>query len=178
MDQELPDTDLVRLTRDGGTEAFAALFERHRGVAQRVARGLVDASEVDDVVAEAFAATLGQLRRGRGPVMSFRAYVLTAVRHEATRRRCRLRRFVPTDDIESWAAEGQTAEAASDGSLASACRALPPRWRYVLWQLEVEGRTPRELAPIMQLSPNAVSALACRARAGLRAELTGHRHAA
>ena len=51
---------------------------------------------------------------------------------------------------------------------AAAFRQLPPRWRDVLWQTEVEGSTPAELAPRMGLTPNAVAVLAHRAREGLR----------
>ena len=45
---------------------------------------------------------------------------------------------------------------------------LPERWRAVLWQLEVEGKAPAEVAPVFGLSGNGVSALAMRAREGLR----------
>src|SRR2546430_10213444 len=37
-----------------------------------------------------------------------------------------------------------------------------------LWQLEVEGKTPAEVAPMFGLSGNGASALAMRAREGLR----------
>src|SRR5207247_6692871 len=40
--------------------------------------------------------------------------------------------------------------------------------RTVLWQLEVEDRTPADVAPMFGLSGNGVSALAMRAREGLR----------
>lgn len=44
---------------------------------------------------------------------------------------------------------------------------LPARWRAVLWQTEVEGRTPAELAPAAGMTPNGVAQLAWRARLGL-----------
>lgn len=50
----------------------------------------------------------------------------------------------------------------------SALSSLPESWRRVLWSLEVEGHTPREVAAVLGLAPNAVSALAYRARSGLR----------
>jgi DNA-directed RNA polymerase specialized sigma24 family protein len=46
---------------------------------------------------------------------------------------------------------------------------LQPRWRYILWELEIQGRKPAEIAREIDMSPNAVSALAKRARQGLRA---------
>ncbi|HEY7627609.1 MAG TPA: zf-HC2 domain-containing protein, partial [Ilumatobacteraceae bacterium] len=45
---------------------------------------------------------------------------------------------------------------------------LPERWQLVLWHTEVEGRAPKEVAPLIGLEPNAVAALAYRAREGLR----------
>ena len=38
----------------------------------------------------------------------------------------------------------------------------------VLWHTEVEGQRPAEVAPLLGMSPNSVSALAYRAREGLR----------
>lgn len=48
-------------------------------------------------------------------------------------------------------------------------RTLPERWRIVLWHAEVQGLPPRDIAPLMGIGANAVSALLLRARAGLRA---------
>ena len=53
--------------------------------------------------------------------------------------------------------------------VAAAMRSLPERWRTVLWYAEVMGEKPRNIAPILGLEPNAVSALLIRAKAGLRA---------
>ena len=61
------------------------------------------------------------------------------------------------------------AEAQAEARLvAAAFGRLPARWRAVLWQLEVEGKTPAAIAPMFGLSANGVSALAVRAREGLR----------
>ena len=51
---------------------------------------------------------------------------------------------------------------------ARAFASLPERWQLVLWHTEVEGQRPAEVAPLLGLSPNAVSQLAHRAREGLR----------
>ncbi|MFP3686343.1 hypothetical protein SB847_21820, partial [Bacillus sp. SIMBA_026] len=55
-------------------------------------------------------------------------------------------------------------------TVAKAFRSLPERWQAVLWYLDVERMKPAAVAPILGLSPNAVSALALRAREGLRRE--------
>src|SRR5207247_10580581 len=57
---------------------------------------------------------------------------------------------------------------AESGPCVRAFSRLPDRWRTVLWHLEVEGDTPAEVAPMFGLSGNGVSALAMRAREGLR----------
>ena len=61
------------------------------------------------------------------------------------------------------------------GAAAKAFASLPERWQLVLWHLEVEGQKPADVAPLLGMSPNSVSALAYRAREGLRqAFLTMH----
>ena len=54
------------------------------------------------------------------------------------------------------------------GAAAKAFASLPERWQLVLWHLEVENQKPAEIAPLLGMSANSVSALAYRAREGLR----------
>lgn len=170
------DTELMIRARAEDREAFGLLFVRHREVAVRVARRLSARNDVDDVVAEAFARVLAQVADGRGPLTSFRAYLLTAVRHEAARRRVVARRWDLLADLDPVADVVGVDEV--DDAVRAACRSLPPRWREVLWQLEVEGRRPHEIAGELGLTPNAVSALGHRARAGLRAAYLARSQAA
>jgi RNA polymerase sigma factor (sigma-70 family) len=167
MDVDPDDHELVRAVRGGDPEAFGVLFARHEPVARRVAARCGPAVEADDVVAEVFVGVLVQIRAGRGPTTSFRAYLLTGVRHEAGRRAATRRRCEPVADLEPWSVDVAPSDA--DEHLREAYATLPSRWRRALWQLEVEGRRPRELADELGLTPNAVSALGCRARAALRA---------
>jgi RNA polymerase sigma factor (sigma-70 family) len=160
------DDELVRAMRGGDHEAYGELFARHAAVARRVASRAGPFGEADDVVAEVFACVLDQLRSGRGPTKSFRAYLLTAVRHEAARRSMMARRCEPVADLEPWSAASTSTEA--DDRIREAYATLPERWRRTLWQLDVEGRRPRELAVELGLTANAVSALGYRARAALR----------
>lgn len=170
----LTDGELVLLTRGGSAEAYAVLFRRHVPVLRAAARRCVRPADVDDVVAEAFATTFDQLRRGRGPTTSVRAYLLTAVRHEAGRRAVRDRRLVLVEDVETWGSRPDDVSARHDhDDIGLAFRRLPARWQRVLWQLEVEGRRPRDLADELGMTANAVSALGKRARAGLRRAYAG-----
>jgi RNA polymerase sigma factor (sigma-70 family) len=163
----MDDAMLLALVREGDDEAYGRLYARHRDIARRVARRVVGATEVDDVVADSFVAVLMQLRSGRGPTTSFRGYLLTTVRHEAGRRRAAGRRCEPHVDLDPAGRPGP--DLAEHADVRDAYGTLPPRWRHVLWRLDVEGVPPRELAAELGVSPNAVSALGYRARAGLRA---------
>lgn len=168
MDDQVSDGELLRRVRTGDPDAYGMLFARHRPVAGRVARRFARGDD-DEVVAEAFASVLAQIRAGRGPTESFRAYLLTTVRREAARRRVIGRRCEPVGDMGALGVMEPPADVLAHELVAQAYVSLPERWREVLWQLEVEGRRPHELSERMGLSANAVAALAYRARAGLRA---------
>lgn len=168
----LDDNDLLRLTRQGSDEAYAALYNRYVYPARRLARHLGGREESDDVVADAFAQILDLLKRGKGPDRAFRAYLFTTIRHESGRRAKASGRVVVTDDQ----AQIDTAVPFGDGQLddfertaiRAAYESLPPRWRTVLWHLDVEGHRPAELADVLGVKANSVSALVYRARSGLR----------
>jgi hypothetical protein len=66
-------------------------------------------------------------------------------------------------------------EGFENGAAARAFASLPERWQAVLWHTEVEDQKPAEVAVLLGMSANSVSALAYRAREGLRqAFLTMH----
>lgn len=167
----LEDVELLSLARRGDRHAYGALFERYGYAAHRLARHLGQREDSEDVVSEAFAQVLDQVQRGKGPETSFRAYLFTAIRNESARRAKARRRVVPTDD-EDIDRPVPFGDGQLDGFERTAIRAayesLPVRWRTVLWHLDVEGRKPQDLSPLMEISPNSVSALVYRARAGLR----------
>lgn len=169
---DLDDADLLALTRNGHQDAYATLFTRYSYAAHRLARHLGRKDDCDDVVSESFAQVLTQLRRGKGPESAFRPYLFTTIRHEAARRATLGRRVMPTDDPRQIDHAVPFGDGELDeferSSIRAAYESLPPRWRAVLWHLDVEGRKPVELAPLLDLSPNSVSALVYRARSGLR----------
>src|SRR4051794_41414520 len=74
------DAELIARVRNGDLEAYGELYARHHYAAERMARQLVPANDADDLASEAFAKVLDALRVGGGPDVSFRAYLLTAVR--------------------------------------------------------------------------------------------------
>jgi len=166
------DGELISAVRAGDTDAYGELFARHVDAARRLARQLVSAGDVDDLVSEAFAKVLVVLQRGGGPDLAFRAYLLTAVRRlhvDRIRAGARLHTtgdltpFDPGVPFRDTAVEGFESAAA-----ARAFASLPERWQLVLWHTEVEGQKPAEVATLLGMTPNSVSALAYRAREGLR----------
>lgn len=119
------------------------------------------------------------LQSGRGPDVAFRAYLLTAVRRlhvDAIRSNARLQSTGDMAAFDPGTPFQDTAVFAFEsGAAAKAFASLPERLQMVLWHLEVEGQKPADVAPLLGMSANSVSALAYRAREGLRqAFLTMH----
>jgi len=167
------DAELIAAVRAGDRAAYAQLYQRHEAAARRTARQLsASPHDVDDLVAEAFARVFDMLSSGRGPDSAFRAYLLTAVRNGRYERARRDRRLELSEDMARhdpgvpWV---DPAEDELNSALAArAFASLPERWRTVLWYSEVEQESTAEVGGRLGLRPNAVAALAYRAREGLR----------
>jgi RNA polymerase sigma factor (sigma-70 family) len=173
------DAELISSVRGGDVAAYGDLFARHRDAANRLARQLVRGPDADDLVSEAFAKVLSVLQGGGGPDVAFRAYLLTAVRRLHVDKMRAGAKVQTSDDMEAFdpgVPFHDTAIASFEsGAAARAFATLPERWQLVLWHLEVEGNKPADIAPLLGMSANSVSALAYRAREGLRqAFLTMH----
>lgn len=173
VDENEVDRDLLARVREGDDSAYGELFSRHADAVRRFSlRHVREAGEADDLTAEAFFRMLQAIRRGSGPTDHVRTYLLTVARRVAWEWSGR-RRDVPVEDEEL----GRRVEPVSDNAnrrvehtlITRAFSSLPERWRVVLWRVEVEGERPATVAPHFGLSPNAMSALARRAREGLRA---------
>ena len=179
-EQQRPPTDaeLIAMVRAGDRRAYGPLYERHGRAALRVARHLArDEAAADDLAAEAFTRVLAAIDRGNGPDEAFRAYLYTTLRRTAfdwaeSEKRVRLVENIAELEVTAapvTGADRDPLDEAFDRQITSrAFHSLPERWQIVLWHLEVEGETPTEVAPLLDLSPSAVSALAYRAREGLR----------
>jgi RNA polymerase sigma factor (sigma-70 family) len=166
-------------------ESYEELYVEHAPAARRLALSMVPPDVADDIVAEAFTRVLGAIRAGGGPGVTFRGYLLTAVRNLAsdwlrTRRRTTVLSDVAGEAGDRTAERSGAISSVSSGAevqaearaearlVARAFARLPARWRAVLWHLEIEGEAPAAVAPLFGLSANGVSALAVRAREGLR----------
>jgi RNA polymerase sigma factor (sigma-70 family) len=167
------DAELIHAVRAGDRHAYGVLYERHLAAARAHARQLTRSSaDADDLVSEGFAKVFAVLRAGHGPDRAFRAYLLTTLRNGLYQRMRQDRRLQLSDDMAQhdpgipWS---DPVEAELNSSLAArAFSTLPERWQTVLWQSEVERHSTAEIAERLGLRPNAVAALAYRAREGLR----------
>ncbi len=164
------DGALTDAVRAGDGEAFSTLYARHRPRAEQVARSLVPAADVGDVVAEAFLAVYVRLRAGGGPTDDVGAYLRRVVVNESIDRHRRAGRVSADDDVDDRRdPEPDPADPWFESrTIARAYRSLPDRWRRVLWQVEVEGRAVGEVAHVEGVSAARLSAVAYRARRGLR----------
>jgi RNA polymerase sigma factor (sigma-70 family) len=167
------DAALIERARRGDLTAYGVLFERHRGSAAALARQLSgSAGEADDAVSEAFERVLGALRRGTGPRDSFRPYLLTAVRRTVYDRTRRESRVGATDEAwildKGWEDADPSIVTFERGAMGDAFNSLPERWQAVLWHTAIEETPVEEIAVLFDMKPNAVAALAYRAREGLR----------
>jgi RNA polymerase sigma factor (sigma-70 family) len=172
------DTTLVDRARRGDSAAYGMLWERHVASARTAAHAISPRLDTDDLVSEAFVAILSAIRSGGGPRGPFRPYMYAAIRNTAASwgRKPRDVQIDTFDDFPHLTSEDPSEEISHRMHVASVLHTLPPRWRTLLWYLEVEGMKPREVAPLLGLSPNAVSALRRRARAGLRRAWSEHGH--
>ena len=170
------DESLISAVRRGEVDAYAQLYRRHEEPARRTAQLWAgDHTDHQDLVAEAFVRVLVAILGGGGPRDNLRPYLLVAIRNLASSAWQRERRFERYGTAEETPADGEVAPCDQvvvtrwrERVIWEAFRELPPRWRAVLWHMEVDGAHPSDLAPALGLSPNGVSALAVRAREGLR----------
>ncbi len=170
-DSEVSDDELVLATRAGDSRAFGVLWDRHSPAALRAARSITSSIDPEDLVSEAFAKTFSAIRNGGGPTDAFRPYIFAAVRSAAATWGGKQKDVVALEYIDELPVEhtDDSLDLLSDKALLTAAfKDLPERWRTLLWYLEVEGMKPREIAPLMGMTPNAVSVLAARAREGFK----------
>lgn len=166
-----PDAELVTLTRAGNSTAYTALWNRYSGAGRATALFFTHSFDPDDLVAEAYTKVLERILAGGGPTTAFRAYLMRTIQNIAISW-SRVETPLPLGILDGLpdetTVESSIEEAFDNAILARAFAALPERWRRVLWRTEIDGRQPRELAAEFAMTPNAVAALAVRAREGLR----------
>ncbi len=167
---ERSDGQLAAACRTGDLDAFACLWERHRLAALGAARGIAPSLDAEDLVSAASLKILELLLDGRGPTGAFRPYLYQTIRTLAADRfrspelaNAELDELAGPEDPWPWADRSFDL-----GAVRRAFAGLNERWQAVLWYTEVEGLPPREIAPLLGLTANAVGVLAVRAKDALR----------
>ncbi|WP_157013158.1 sigma-70 family RNA polymerase sigma factor, partial [Microbacterium ginsengisoli] len=175
-DARRSDAALLLQARDGDAAAWGQLWSRHHPAAISAARAQgVTEADAEDLAQEAFARVQEAVQRGNGPTEAFRPYLFTTVRRLAWRHLERAG-VEPTSDPRGLDALAPTVDSPEDQAVAlsdrdaivRAFRSLPIAWQEVLWLTAVEGRGPRDAAPLLGLRPTAVANLSRRAREGLK----------
>lgn len=163
---------LLSDVREGKLDSFGVLYERYVSMARAIAYKHTSNNTLsEDIVSEAFVRVLQALKNGKGPRTFMGGYLATTIAHLAAENGLIAQKEVPSEEehLESMGSLDETVlKLHESDELISAFTGLPERWQTVLWMTEVEDKKPREVAQIMNLSSNAVSALAARARESLR----------
>lgn len=173
-DAGIPDERLVDQVRSGDGAAYEELIRRHKrkifGMAARIAR---DPLELEEIVQEVFVKAYEKLAsyRGDAPFGHWLARITTNTCHDYLRKRKQRRAEVPVDLYE-WTlkapVETQGAEPEELAALARAMELLRPEERMVLTLTELEGKSVKEAAYIMDISEGNVKVRAHRARKALK----------
>jgi RNA polymerase sigma factor (sigma-70 family) len=175
-DHQAREHAILLAVREGRKEALGVLYKIHRPDALAFARSLVrNSHDAEDIFHEAFTKTINAITNGAGPSDNFPAYLNTALRATAASWWKRNIRELPTENtaLDLPAGLDPRLEAVTDHHrghehVLTALQTLPERWQKVLWYTDVLQQKPRETAPLLGITPNAVSALVLRARKGLR----------
>ena len=164
------DAELLALCREGDVEAFGVLWDRHRRAGIVAARSIAPGLDPDDLVSAAYLKILELVSSGRGPSGAFRPYLYRVISTlAADTHRSPEVASDQLDAIPDLSEVGPWEDGAFDlNAAARAFESLPERWQAALWYSEVEGMAPRQIAPLLGLSANGVSALCARAKEGLQ----------
>lgn len=171
---------LVARIQAGDREAFAELYRRCFDRVYGLLRVLLrDAHEAEDVTQQVFINALEAIDQYESRGRPFEAWLLTIARNQAIThfRRMRPELEDPADlDKRRGAANGPEAELRalrwiSDEDLMLLVERLPLPQRQVLVMRFMLDLKPREIAEILDASPNHVSVLQYRALGFLRARL-------
>ncbi|WP_129305507.1 sigma-70 family RNA polymerase sigma factor [Streptomyces sp. L2] len=185
--QSRSDADITAAVREGDDEALTELYRRHQPAVLAYARICCrDPDTAEDLTSEAFARALQAVRAGSGPELAWRHYLLTIVRRTAAGWADTARRTELSPDFAGWLAaipEGPEAESSEERVLRledrdlmlRGFRALPERWRAVLWHTVIENEPAAQVGSLLGMTASGVASLAARAREGLReAYLSAH----
>ncbi|WP_345525373.1 sigma-70 family RNA polymerase sigma factor [Nocardioides endophyticus] len=165
------DREALAALRVGRDDAWETLWLRHYTWLRSYAGAYLRAhAEADDIASEALTRTLVRFSTSEAP-RSLRSYLKTVARHIAIDLyRQREREAVALErsrgDLSVWEDPGLAID--ERRRVVQTLRIMPERQRYVLIRLLVDGLSIADLADELDLTPNATSQLAFRARKTFR----------
>lgn len=169
------DEHLIQQFKDGNSDAFNALYERHlQGVYNRV-RYIVPEADVEDVTQEVFIAALKSLASFRGEAQ-FSTWLRTLTNHKVAeyyRKRNRKQEAPQVPLIEALGrSEGSTSKVMEERiALRKALQELPEQYREVILLRFAEGLQFNEIAELTGQNLEATKSLFRRAMSALRNHL-------
>ena len=169
---------MLERLQDGQPAAVAEVYDLHQGAVHAFARRLIgDAAAAEDLVHEVFVALPGAMRRFQGGA-SLRTFLMSiAVNHarhhlrSATRRRQAMERFSREPKTGSGGPEQHALRADLARELSRALDLLPIEQRVAFVLCEVEERTSKEAAEIVDAPEATVRTRLFHAKKKLRDEL-------
>ena len=168
------DEELAHLVRiSGDADAFSELYRRHVDAARAASYRIAPRLDKEDLAAEAFVRILKALRQGHGPRGIFRPYLYQVIRRVSAEWAADSTHLsgVSIEDLDpaETASFGDLSDVVADRErVLEAFARLPERYQTVLWYLEVEGYSAREVAVMLSISANNVAQIRSRARKRLR----------
>jgi RNA polymerase sigma-70 factor (ECF subfamily) len=168
------EVEIIARLRLGEADALAVVYDRYAATVYRIAYGLLrDAAEAEDLVHDVFVGLSRAVRtfEGRG---SFEAWLKRVTARAALMRlrRQRLRRGYVRQQRQLLSPFRSDASVAARLDLERALGALAPSLRAVFVLKEVHGYSHAEIAELLGITVSAARARLCRARRGLRSNLT------
>ena len=165
---ELP--ELVARMREGDDGAFAALVGKYQPFVFRWAIALSgDEDEADDITQEVFVRVHRKLSlfRGDGP---FEGWLYRITRRVALRTRQETSRLVASSTQDMYLTDpGERVDRQRAIELIQTiARTLPMRQREVFILCDIEGRTPTEVAALLDMKDVSVRASLFKARSAIR----------
>lgn len=171
---ESSDSELSQAIRQGDLGAADELFRRHWASALKHAQRLTgdQGAKAEDLAADALSKVLHLVAEGRGPQGPWGPYLKATMRtlhtdgFRRTSKNVLVSSFEGTNLDTSWSEDPD--QRVNVELVTTAFGQLPQRWQEVLWRSAVLNESTQTIANSLGLKPNAVAALAFRAREGLR----------
>lgn len=175
------DANLMKRLRDGDAGALDHLMDRHWGHVVAYIERMADIPEAAQDIAQEVFLRLWQQRVDWHPTGSLRSFLLSVARHllfNQDKKRWREVRHLPSYRAELERRKQETPGESLDraelrAAVHRAVASLPPRRREVFVLARIHGLSYKEIADVMEISPQTVANQLSAAVAELRGILRG-----